>query len=333
MRGERVRVRGCQRSVVVAAVALFAALPCAAQMSEGAGVLDVTVSLAEITVGDRVEARLTLVWTGPEPAAAPRFPGWQTHWGEAEVLTAGEVVTLAPGPGGQRIYTQDLILTAFATGSIRLPEVTVAIPLDDETIAVSSGRDAGFEVLSVLSGEVEELEPRPPAPPRRLAAEPRFAWTVAGLAVLALLAWWLFGRRLRVGSAGAAAPPRAEPLAELLQRLRRLDPAAAEPAHTGLSLGLRTFLGRSLGFPAAESTTTEIDRRLHRASVGAETVERTVRLLRDCDQVKFARVPVGPPVTRDRLRQARDLGQRIDRGLRPADDVAPSPRAAGGDAR
>ena len=122
------------------------------------------------------------------------------------------------------------------------------------------------------------------------------------------------------------------PLAELLHRLRALEPAATEHAHTGLSLGLREFLGRSLGFAAAESTTTEIERRLRRArfepdtggSGGAPAPLRrdVVRLLRDCDQVKFARTLVPAQVTRDRLRQARDLGIRIDQ-IRAGEESEP----------
>ena len=51
-----------------------------------------------------------------------------------------------------------------------------------------------------------------------------------------------------------------EPLAELLARLEQLDPQHGGAAHTGLSLALRRYLGRSLGFDATPSTTTEIQR-------------------------------------------------------------------------
>ncbi len=298
-------------------------LPCWAQTSVsesalGTGILDLELSASEITVGDRVEARLTLVWAGPEPDGAPRFPTWQTSWGDAEILSTGDVEALAD-PNGRRVFHQDLVLTAFTTGAIPLPEVTVAVTVNGATLEVASGEEWGFNVRSVLPEDGADVEPRPPAPPRPLAANARFVWTIAGLGACGLLAAWLLGRRLKVSQATAATTP-AEPLQELLDHLMKLDPTATEPAHTGLSLNLRHFLARSLGFPATESTTREIERRLRRTRVTSELVGSTVQLLRDCDQVKFARATVSANVTRRRLRQARDLGYRIDRGLRPPPD-------------
>ena len=310
--------------VLASAITSFAALPCLAQTTEGTGVLDLTLSRSEITVGDRIEARLTLVWTGPEPVAEPRFPAWQTTWGDAEVLSAGEVETSIEADA-RRVYRQDLVLTAFHTGEIRLPDVRATLPLEHRTIEVAVGREIRFEVRSVLPEAPQEAEPRPPAPPAPLAAEARFVWTASGLGALGLLAAWLLGRRLKVPPATATRPP-ADPLEELLEHLANLDPTAAEPAHTGLSLGLRRFLGRSFSFRATESTTTEIERRLRRAHVGAEIAGDTAGLLRDCDLVKFARAPVAAPTTRGRLRQARALGQGIERRLRPTpDDVGATP--------
>ncbi len=333
MRGERVRVRG-----FLAAALLLAALPAAAQVRiaeppadrGGTGVLEVALSLTEITVGDRLEAQLTLVWTGATPAATPRFPSWQQSWGEAEVLSAGEVETYSDQTARQ-IYRQTVVLTAFTTGEIRLPRVSVALPLGAETIEISHDDEARFMVLSVLPEGTAEPEPRPAAPPRALAGATSFAWTTGALAGTGLLMVWLLGRRLGSGiAAGLPAPLPAEPLAELLERLRRLDPSAAEPAHTGLSLALRKFLGRSLDFPAAESTTSEIRDRLRATRVAPADAGDAVRLLRDCDQVKFARVPVDGSVTRGRLVGARDLAREIDRRLAPPEPSAePSVEAPG----
>ncbi len=303
---------------------LLAALPAAAQISiadpppdrGGIGVLEVALSATEITVGDRLEARLTLVWTGPTPASEPRFPPWQETWGRAEVLSAGEVETFSD-QGARRIYRQTVVLTAFTTGAVLLPRVTVALPLEAETIEISGDHDAGFEVRSVLPENAGEAEPRPPAPPQPLAAGRRFPWTAGTLGGLGVLMVWLLGRRLGENGASAAAPAPAptEPLAELLQRLQQLDASAGEPTHTGLSLALRGFLGRSLVFPATESTTSEIRDRLGTTRVAPAITGGTVRLLADCDQVKFAQAPVTESVTGGRLVEARDLAREIDRSL------------------
>ncbi|MCP4654131.1 MAG: hypothetical protein GY856_01800 [bacterium] len=284
--------------------------------------VNVDLAPAEITVGDRVEARLTLVWEGEEPSAAPRFPAWEGSWGPAEVLAVSEV-TEYPGRTGRRIYTQTIILTAFRTGEIRLPEVTVTVPLRGATVEVPT-HDGLFVVRSLLPEESGELAPRAAARPRELAAGRRFWGIAAALSTLCLAAAVVLARRLRraaVAEATAILPP--APLDELLRRLRELDPSAgSEPAHTALSLALRNFLGRCLGINALESTTSEIQRRLEGRAVASAAAQQTVGLLRDCDQVKFARLEVAGAETGRRLREARQLAREIDAGLRPAEPAA-----------
>ena len=285
--------------------------------------VNVDLTPAEITVGDRVEARLTLVWEGEEPTAPPRFPAWEGSWGAAEVLAVSEV-TEFPGGAGRRIYTQTVILTAFRTGEIRLPEVTVTVLLPGETVKVPTRADLAFLVRSLLPENSEELAPRPATPPWALAAGARFWWTAAALSTLCLVAAVVLVRRLRraaVAEAAAILPP--EPLAEFLLRLRQLDPSAgSEPAHTALSLALRNFLGRCLEINALESTTSEIQRRLQGGAVTPATAQQAVGLLRDCDQVKFARLEVAAVETGRRLRAARQVAREIDAGLGPAESAA-----------
>lgn len=306
------------RGWVLAGLSLLGAVPCAAQTG-AAGTLTVALRPTEVTVGDRVEAQVALVWTGPRPAAAPRFPAWQETWGPAEVLAAGEVEAFTDA-SGRHVYRQNVTLTAFRTGRVELPGVTVAVPLDAETVEIAQDEGAGFEVLSVLPEEgAGELAPRDAAPLVAFDAGRRFPATAAALGGLCLLAAWLLARRL-ARSPSPAARPRLAPLEELLERLRRLDPAAGEPAHTGLSLGLRAFLGRRLDLRAVEGTTSEIQRRLRRTEVTPGVAQGTVRLLRACDQVKFARAPVDAARTGDRLREAGALAREIENGLRPSAD-------------
>ena len=293
--------------------------PAGAQTGDGgaAGIGRLKVKLAptEIAVGDRVEARITLVWTGPAPTSIPRFPAWQASWGPVEIVRAGAVDVV--DQGARRVYRQTLLLTAFETGDVVLPGVTVRVAVDGEVMEISNEATIGFSVTSVLPDDAAEISPRPPAPPRRPAADRRFLWVLAVLAA----AVWVMARRLtrRLAADPAAEPPEpaAAPLDELLQRLRQLDPAAAESAHTALSLGLRRFLGRSLGFRAAESTTSEIRHRLAATPVAEDVAEGTVLLLRDCDEVKFARQAVAPSLTGDRLSFGLELARRIDAGLAP----------------
>ncbi len=311
----------------VALLFFFSAMPCAAQ-ADAAGSLKVELTPAEITVGDRVEAEVTLVWMGAAPAAKPRFPVWQETWGPAEVLSAGPVEGFTD-PSGRHVYRQAVVLTAFRTGEVELPPLTVAVPIDGETVAVTQDGAARFAVRSVLPEAGDEpLEPRVAAPPVELDADRRFPATATILAGLCLLAAGLLTRRLDHGRGRETARRKLEPLEELYERLRRLDPAAGEPAHTGLSLGLRHFLGRSLDLRAVEGTTSEIRRRLGQAPVTPDVAQGTVRLLQDCDQVKFARAGVDPAHTEERLLAARELAREIDDGLRPV-EPAEVPGVAG----
>jgi hypothetical protein len=299
-----------------------AAEPDGAPVHAGVGELRVAVAPEEVTVGDRVTAELTLVWLGAEPVEAPRFPTWQESWGTAEVLDVSGVEAFTD-QSGRRIYRQTVTLTAFETGGVELPPVTVAVPLAERTEEVESPEELGFEVVSVLPEDAGEgeIEPQPPAPPLELRTGDRFLWTAAALGALALLAAVQVGRRATLvqGVAGAALRPRPAPFPELLERLGRLDPADAEGAHTGLSLALRDFLGRRLGFHAVESTTTEIHRHLHRSVVDPATSHELLRLFRDCDQVKFARQEVPRSTTEARIAQGQQLAEKVRRTPGPGD--------------
>lgn len=295
-------------SVLVAAVAAAAPIP-----------VSVDLKPEEITVGDRVEVQLTLVWDGESPTGEPVFPAWEATWGDAEVLRAGPVETSTAG--GRRVYVQDLVLTAFSTGEVVLPQVSVLVPLATGIVEVQSRAGAGFAVRSVLppeTGEAEKIRPRDPAPLRRLESGwPSYA--VNGvLALLCLLTAGRLARRLRKAPAtGAGGRRLLSPLEELLRILGEVNPAAIEPAHTAMSLALRRFLGLRLEVNALESTTSEIERRLRAAAVPFEEARRVVTLLRQCDRVKFARQDVGAAVTAERLAEAGRLGEEIEDRLKP----------------
>ncbi|MEE8526277.1 MAG: hypothetical protein V3T72_20260 [Thermoanaerobaculia bacterium] len=282
-----------------------------------------------ITVGDRVRADLELVWMGPEPAEPPRFPTWQDTWGAAEVLEVGEVDAFTD-QSQRRIYRQTVTLTSFRVGDVRLPPVTVAVPLADRTEELKTDADLSFEITSVLpaAGEQAEegeadteseadaaaaaLEPRPAAPLEELGRGTLYLWVAGVLAVLCAIAAARLARRAPVAAGKSAPVPRPAPLAELLERLRALDPSSgSEPVHTGLSLAMRDYLGRILGIHALEGTTSDIQRTLRTTELPPTLSQRTIRLLRDCDQVKFARLEVGETVTDDRVALTQTVAREI----------------------
>lgn len=297
---------------------LLFALPAAAQREP-----KVEVSLTpkgQLTVGDRVEAVLTLRVDPASLAGNPRFPAWGAHWGEAEVLAKEEPAKIEEN--GATVWRQRLSLAAFHPGSIYLPPVEIAVPLRDRTAKVRTPGGLTLTVRSVLPAGEESPELKPPAGLRQLPLGAPFWWTLAGSGlVLALLAWALWRRRAGE-MVEEALPPPLPPFEELLGELDRI---AAEPSavrlHTRLSLALRAYLGRSLDFPAAESTTSEIHRLLLARRMPGALVRQLVELLRACDLVKFARQDVGQERSRERLAAARQLARETETWARPVEPV------------
>lgn len=288
----------------------------------GAPSVAVTLSPREIRVGDLVEAKLGVeVDAG---AGRPAFPNWQRHWGEAEIREVGETIREDGAEAGSVRWVQTLVLTSFRPGVVALPPATIVIPngapgAGTESPGLEISTDASsFEVGSVLPAGEEQLEPRPPAPPVPLPVGERFWWSLALLALLALgLAGLLLARR---PGEDVYAGESIDPWDALEAALARLAAAAdAEAAFTGLSLELRRYLGRTLAFPAAESTTTELRRRLLRSGLPSSVCSDVVRLLLEADTVKFARKEPAAGRIAECLEQARAAAADIRRFAQPAE--------------
>lgn len=290
---------------------LLLAAPLAAQTAPR---LSVVLSPAELTVGDRIEATLTL----HAPAGLtgdPRFPAWRESWGEAEVIAKSEPEKVSE-ENGTAVWRQKVTLAAFRPGRAPLPPVAIAVPFRERTVEVSTPADLALQVRSVLPADEQNLEPKPSAPPQPLPVGAPFWWTLAALSALLLALLYLIRRQGR--AVAEAAKPSLPPYEELLAELDLAGRESSSVAvHTRISLALRHYLGRTLSFPAAESTTSEIHRQLLGRHLTGPLVRRAVELLRACDLVKFARQEAGPERTRERLGVAREIGREIDAHLRP----------------
>lgn len=296
-----------RRRALLGVAGLLAALPAA-----GAPRLQVALEPETVTVGDRVEALLEVAVEPSELAGEPRFPAWGERWGGAEILEVGPVERHRSG------YRQRLALTAFRTGRLELPPKAVAVPGPVETTELRTPADLVLAVESVLPPDAGagELAARPPAPPRSLPLGGAFWWTAGILGALALGAAALTQSRSRRGGSSPASP--------LEALTRRLDAAARElhtlgtaEGHAVLSRCFREFLAGRLGFPAVESTTTEIRRELRRMRIAPELETRASELLRACDRVKFAREPVALATLDARFEAVQELARRLEADLRP----------------
>ena len=287
----------------------------------------VTVSLAPNgpTVGDPVEATITLEVPAADLAADPRFPAWGKTWGEAEIVKADEPVKVS-----STVWQQKLTLAAFKTGPVALTPIQIALPWKTGTVQVSTPAGLAIAVRSVIPQDVKDPKPKPAEAMRPLPLGERFWWTVAVLSALCLLgAWlvWLQSRR----TATVAARPVLGPFEELAAEIEGLR---AEPSmlavHTRLSFAVRRYLGRRLPFPAVESTTSDIQRQLLSRRMPGPLVRQTVELLRACDLVKFARQGVGETQTMERAETARRLAGDFEAQLAPR--VPETPAVSAGSA-
>jgi len=269
------------------------------------------------TVGDHVQATITLRARVLDLAGEPHFPVWGRTWGEAEIVEKNEPAKVSE-QGGIAVWEQRLVLAAFRTGPVPLPPVEIAVPTKAGTAQAQTPAGLALAVRSVIPQNEKNPEPKPPAAMQPLPVGERFWWTVAILSAACLAGAWLLWRRRRAAAAPAIAAPLLPPFEELTSELARLS---AEPSmialHTRLSLALRRYLGRRLPFPAVESTTSEIQRQLLSRRMPGPLVRQTIELLRACDLVKFARQEVAAARARERTESALQIAREFESHLAP----------------
>jgi len=288
--------------------------------------LAVEITPRSVTVGDHITAVLTLR-TPADRSAEPRFPTWGDQWGDADVLDAGPVESGTGRPqdgSGQRTWHQRLVLAVFRPDTVTLPPVTVRVPpaagSPGRTVEVTSGAPIQVQVESVLppNADPATLQPTSAAPPRSLPAGARFWWTLAVGGLLAGALFLVGSLRRRRRAEGTAAAPVLPPFDELvaqLDTLRDAPPRSLEAGHVTLSLALRRYLGRRLDFPATESTTTEVRRRLRERRLPDRVIEPTALVLERCDGVKFARAHVTADALGANVAAARELARTLEEHL------------------
>ncbi len=282
----------------------------------------VTLTPPNPTVGDRIEATLTLRVPTAGLVADPRFPAWGKTWGEVEVEGGSRPAKISE-QGGTAVWEQRITLAAFKTGNVPLPPVAVAIPYKTGTVQAQTPAGLALAVRSVIPASEKNPSPRPPAPPRSLSLGRRFWWTLAALLAACLGAAGLLWLQKWRAQGAPGARPALPPFEELTAELDRLRSETSMLAlHTGLSFALRRYLGRRLPFPAVESTTSDIQRQLLARRMPGPLVRQTVELLRACDLVKFARQEVGAAQGHERAEAARRAAGEWESHLAPQEPEA-----------
>jgi hypothetical protein len=256
-------------------------------------------------------------------------------WGELNVAESAEGPwALVDGPrevGGARPPAWEVVVVPLQVGDLVLPAMSVsAREAGGEAREVELAEPPSVTVESVLP-EGDDVEPNPLRDPVGVGGFP-WEWVLpvaVPLLGLALgLAWW--SRRRQTGTAGAGVPEM-PPLAELeslLERLgSRLGREPLEGVCDGLASGLRRYLARQSGEPAADMTSFEL-RLLARRCGWPEDVQRAIQeAMGVADRVRFARVAADEARLRRTLEEVREAARGIDRRL--AEEAAVAEEAAG----
>lgn len=279
--------------------------------------LGVELDRSTLTVGDPVRVTATLRLSGNDSTRPATLIGLEARWGEAEVLAPPQLVDSGERAGALRTWT--FPITAFRPGRLELPALEVR--LDGDPPRTFRAAPLELDVRSVLPPDGPAPEPMPSAPLRAQPVPAAVFWTLGVAAAAIALATALLARRRHPPARSRT--PVVPPFVELERALAALAGAPPEAAHVGVSRSLRRFLGRRLEFPAVESTTRQIARRLAERDVESALARRTVRLLGDCDGVKFARRPATSGDADARAAAALEAARELERALAPPAPSAP----------
>ena len=278
--------------------------------------LDVQLSAEQIHVGDVVEAEIRLTHGSWGTTDAPHFPEWGERWGDAEIRRVDAPARSERGSGAA-IWSQTVAFTIFRPGRFTLPPPVASLGrADTEAVSeITPESPIVVTVASVLPTDEGEISPQPPSPPRSMPWGEPFWWAACSLAAACLIG--LAFLLLRGEAAEERGEIAADPLQDLLHALHNLR-REQNPVHTatGLSMVLRRYLGAELSFPAIESTTTEIQRRLRKRNLPDGFSQATDSVLRACDGIKFARREVTSDELAAQLSRTADAARTLDDHLR-----------------
>jgi len=198
-------------------------------------------------------------------------------------------------------YSQVIVLSAFDSGYYRLPPVPVEIETSEGPDQLYSN-DVAFQVRTIpLEADTARLQPI-----KEIWKEPiRVSdfWPLF-LVLLAIPLIILIAKHLRrrevVEMPETPAPPMLsahEAAFEQLQRLREkglLEKGQYKLYQSELTHILKEYISRRYEVQALESVTEEVRQLLDGVSVEKPYSERVIQVLRDADQVKFAKAELSP---------------------------------------
>ena len=289
-------------------VPVLLGLICGAAAGAQDAVLEISVPGSSVRIGDPVRLRVTA------------RGGEDLLWGELHVaIEESGPWVLVDGPHeleGARPPVWELVVAPMELGELALPSVGAAVrDASGEVREVAAADPPTVDVASVLP-EGEDAQSVGLRDPEGVHGFP-WEWVVPlGLPLLAAACaavWW--GRRRR--SVLLEARPAIDPLPEFEALLGQLETRIGrEPAESicdRLAVGLRHFLGRQSGEPAADMTSHEL-RLLARRLRWPDGVQRGVQdAMSVVDRVRFGKMTQDESGLRRAIAGTREWSQELDR--------------------
>ena len=279
--------------------------------------LEIEASPSTVRLGDRIEMRV----------AARGGEGLM--WGELSVVTTPDGPwAVAGGPtavAGARPPVWELTLVPLELGDQQLPAVRVsARPADGDATEVTAASTPTVSVVSVLTDDGDGSgEPAPLRDPIGVRGFP-WEWVVPAVAILLPLfggaILWRRARQRTPESGRRLLPPLAELEALAVELEERVGREPADGICDRLAAGLRRYLERRTGEPAAEMTSFEL-RLLARRRGWPESAQRLVqRVMSVADGVRFGRRPSADRELLEAISGAVDAARAVEKFLAEADD-------------
>lgn len=254
-----------------------------------------TLDSAEMLIGDQVPLHLSFRAGEQAEVLWPYRKDTVTE--KIEIINQSEVDSAVTDSGGFHL-TQKLVITSFDTGYLAIPPFEFAYMQNEDTAVVKTDP----LLLHVKPMEVDTAQPikvikGPMEAPMTFAEVLPWILSFVGLALLALLIWYILKRRKEQKPVFPVREKPREPedtealkALEMLQNKKLWQKGHVKAYYSELSYIIRVYAERRYEVPAVESTSVEILTYLRKAGVERAEIRRLEELFEVADMAKFARL-------------------------------------------
>ncbi len=289
-----------------------------AQNIEYGAELDTTYMM----IGDQQHLRFLLK---SDEAVSVRFPQLKdTVVGGVEII-AGPERDSVQGKDGKWLFRESYVITAFDTGVYVIPSYAITLENGDYNNVLRT-EPLGFAVntykVDEQQGNYDIVAPLQ-TPLNFAEILPWLLWIVGGLAVAALIAWYIIRRKKNKPLFAAEKKVYVPPYVVAIEKLERLkeeklwQAGKTKEYYTRLTDAVRQYVADELQIPAMEQTSFETVQALERNTlVDARDAEKIAGLLQEADFVKFAKSTPLPEENMKNLDVAYDFLQHTNERLK-----------------